>query len=287
MSSIYSEGFVTGNTRAPVIAMSTEGFISPRAVTSLLAVYAISTNEIYVEASSALLQRTPVLAGDSTNPATWVVSRADTGEIIPIVLVTPQSSTVVILRALFPIPTTQVQLELAAPTLLDSGGSPVSLTNVAQFSGMTEGAYATPNAIATTKTTSARDLLNRPAPASDGSSSVSGTLVIVGGDYKNQQGTSLLEKLIIRRLTTVPGDFLHLPSYGCGLRAKTAIPAGDLAKLQAVIKQQIQQEREVDSCTVTLTMTQNTLFVQLAVTLKATGSKLSVSVPFALNGGPQ
>lgn len=249
-------------------------------------VYAISTNEIYVAMTGPLLQRSEVLRGDATNPQTWLVTRLDTGAQIPVIEVTPQTSSVVVLRTLFVLPTTQVQLQLVAPTLLDATGSAVSSTSPSPFAGITEGAYATPQEIATTRTTSPRDLLNRATPSPDGSS-VSGTLVIVDGDYKNQQGESLLKKLIIRRLTARPGDFLHLPGYGCGLRAKEAIPAGDLVKLQATIKQQIQQEREVDTVAVGVSMGSNTLTVNIAVTLKATGSKLTFDVPFALNGGPQ
>lgn len=283
---ISTEGFVMGRPLPMTLALSTEGLVTP-AATSIEQVYAVSTNEVFVEASSPLLQRSDVLVGDSQNPASWKIIRLDTGEAVPVIEVEIQSTSTLLLRTLFPLPTTQVQLELTAPTLLDSLGLAVDTSAIGPFSGMTEGAYATPQATATTRTTSARDLLNRPAPTVGGSGSVSGTLVIVGGDYKNQQGTSLIEKLIIRRLTTIPGDFLHLPGYGCGLRAKQAIPAGDLVRLQATIKQQIQQEREVDTVNVVLSMTQNTLFVDLAVTLKATGSKITMSVPFALNGGPQ
>jgi hypothetical protein len=248
----------------------------------LLSAYAISTNEIIVNASGNLLQRSTVLYGDATNPNTWASVRLDTNELVPIVSVQTLTPATIVLRTLHPLPSSSVQLDLQSNTLLDSLGGLVAI-RILTFAGMTEAAYSTPDKLAVSKTISSRDLLNRQVPNENGS--LSGTLVVKGGDYSNQSGVELLRKLILRRLIATPGDFYHLPNYGVGLRVKSPLPAGDLIKLQARVKQQIQQEQEVNSVTVTITQSRNVLFVNVSVTVKSTGSRLEVGMPFQLGGG--
>jgi hypothetical protein len=259
---------------------------------TIVSVYAITTNDIQVTASGPLLQRSVVLTGDSMNPSTWQLNRLDTGETLKIVSVTVLSPTQVLLHTLFPLPISTVQLEVSSTTLLDANGNPADPSALCY--GTTEGAYATPQQSAITATTAPQDLLNRqfPAPLNQTSplgtsaygtpGSLSGTLVIAGGDYANQSGLDLLRKLIIRRLTATPGDFAHIPQYGVGLKVKQPLPVGDLVKLQASIKQQIMQEPDVETVAATVTQSSNVLTVQVSVTVMATGSKLDVSVPFQI-----
>lgn len=261
------------------------------AETTIVSIYAITTNDVIVNASAPLLQRSPVLAGDSLNPATWQIVRLDTNEVIPVVMATANSPTQMDLHTLFPLPPTTVQLQLNAPTLLDALGNPVD--PLGTFTGMTEFAYATPAQTAVTMTTAPNDLLNRQLPASTNTAtgtplgtpgSLSGTFVISGGDYVNQTGLDLYRKLIIRRLTTTPGDFLHIPGYGCGISAKKIYPAGDLVKLQATIKQQMMQESWIQTVQVSVSQSSSVLTVSVTATVASTGAQVNVSVPFPMGG---
>ena len=249
---------------------------------SVTSVYAISTNEVQVTASGPLLQRSPVLPGDATNPSTWRVVRGDTNTIVPVVAITMTAPNIAVLRTLFTLPVFGVTLTLYAPNLLDSFA--VSVSGLpATFPGVTEEAYSTPQQSAVTMTGAAVDLLNRQTPASDGS--LTGTLIVKDGDYRNQFGTDLLRKLIIRRIITRPGDFFHLPTYGVGVRVKQPLPGGDMLKLKAAIIKQIQLEPNVDNVNVTLTQTANLLTIAVSVTVKPTGERLDVGVPLQLQGG--
>jgi hypothetical protein len=250
---------------------------------ALVTAYAISMNEVLVTASAPLLQRSIVLAGDSSNPSTWYIIRNDTSELLQIVAATPQSPTQVVLRTLFPIPGFNVEMTVAAPNGLDSLGGPIAAPRMLSFFGLTEEAYSTPEKTATALTQSAVDLLNRQTQGPDGS--LTGTLVIKSGDYANQSGNDLLRKLITRRLIATPGDFFHLPTYGVGLKVKQPLPGGDLIKLKAQIQKQIALEPEVDNVSVSLLQSANVLTVQVSVTVKATGERLDANVPFPVQGG--
>lgn len=245
---------------------------------SIAMAYATSTNDVVVVASGPLLARSIVLFGDASNPSSWQIVRQDTGKIVPIVAVTIINPSQVVLRTQFPLPQRTVELEVDATNVRDVGGNPLALPRTATFAGVTEQALSTPDIIASGKTKAPTDILNRSSPTENGS--LSGTLIVKGGDYAEESGAGLLRKLIIRRLVARPGDFYHLPTYGVGLRVKQPVPAGDLMKLQTAIKQQIMFEPDVASVKVTLTQSTNLLFVQLAVVTRSTGQTLDIGVPF-------
>lgn len=108
-----------------------------------------------------------------------------------------------------------------------------------------------------------------------------GTLVIEpGGDYASMTGAELIKKLILRRLTTKPGDFFHLPNYGIGLREKEPLPVADLRKLAKAIELQVAQEPEVAAVKATLTYSASAavLNVRVQVQLKPSGQQVAVAV---------
>jgi hypothetical protein len=110
---------------------------------------------------------------------------------------------------------------------------------------------------------------------------ISGTLVIeADGDYASMTGAALIKKLILRRLTTKPGDFFHLPEYGIGLREKEPLPVADLRKLAKAIELQVAQEPEVGAVKATLAYSASaeTLNVRVQAQLKATGQQVDVAV---------
>lgn len=244
--------------------------------------YASTTSDVVVTIPSAPLARCPVLVGDASNPLTWTIVDPS-GNVIPVIQVTLGNPTTTVTLKVNPqLPGAGVTLSLTAPGLLDSTGAALAF-GTATFKGVTEDALTALELLAATKTQESRDLLNRNTPSPSGS--LTGTLVVQGGDYQNELGSSLLRKLIIRRLITRPADFYHLPNYGVGLRTKQPLPAGDLVRLQASIKQQIMQEPDVTDVGVQVSQSQNVLNIQLTVTVAKTGEKLSIGVPFQFGGG--
>lgn len=108
-----------------------------------------------------------------------------------------------------------------------------------------------------------------------------GTLEIESdGDYASMTGAELIKKLILRRLTTKPGDFFHLPNYGIGLREKEPLPVADLRKLAKAIELQVAQEPEVAAVKATLAYSASAavLNVRVQAQLKTSGQQVAVAV---------
>lgn len=81
-----------------------------------------------------------------------------------------------------------------------------------------------------------------------------GTFIIGSdGDLANDRGILGLKKRIIRRLTTMPGGFFHLPGYGLQPDIKRNITPDLAARLASRARAQILQEPDVASATVTVT----------------------------------
>jgi hypothetical protein len=66
-----------------------------------------------------------------------------------------------------------------------------------------------------------------------------------GGDYSNISELEVLKKVLLRKLTTVPASFFHLPNFGIGLRAKEPFSTTDLLKLKKQIELAALEEPEV------------------------------------------
>jgi len=128
-----------------------------------------------------------------------------------------------------------------------------------------------------------RDLANCPAPSG---SVVGGTLQIAaGGDYATDTGAALVKKLILRRLTTRPGEFFHLPDYGFGLKPKGLLKTSDRATLKKQIAQQILLEPEVESVDVAITTSPATGSVTITFRARLRlGTTVGAQIPLVLGG---
>lgn len=253
---------------------------------ALASAYATSTNDVTVNLTGPALTRHVVVTGDALNPNTWQIVRGDTNAIVPIASITQINPTQYVLHTQVALPPQYVLCTLFATTLLSATGGPISSPTSMQFYGVTEEATSTPAKQATSQTQTATDLLNRQSPSVDGSYGLSGTLVARGGDYANERGQSLQKKLIWRRLVAKPGDFYHLPDYGCGLSLKEPLPSSELTPLQSRIKQQVGLEQDVTNVSVSLVQdpTNGVLNVGLSYTDSATGQTVSPAMPFKIGG---
>jgi hypothetical protein len=103
-----------------------------------------------------------------------------------------------------------------------------------------------------------------------------------GGDYKSVSGSELIRQLISRRLSTLRGEFFHLPDYGVGLRVKEPIPTSDQRKLKAEIERQVALEPEVSAvlATVQFQTALNILSVNVKATLRSTGDRIDIPFQF-------
>jgi len=240
--------------------------------------FAISTRQVVVVLTKPPQDISPFLVGDVRAIGSWLITNLDTGGVLIISKIEPYNQPLqwaITTLTQFPFSTTQMQV--TAVGLRDAGGAVVQAPRTANFAGVTERALSTPTQVAASRRIVNRDLANLPASSGE-QNQVGGTLQIQGGDYALTDGPDLVKKLIIRRLTTTPGDFFHIPNYGVGLRVKEPIPGGDLVKLKASITLQLLREPDVAQADVTLEQTTNLLIVKVKAKLASTGQVVNVGV---------
>lgn len=105
------------------------------------------------------------------------------------------------------------------------------------------------------------------------------------GDYEMSTGRDLILKLIIRRLTSFPGEFLFLPdSYGVGLLVNAPLFVADLARLRKQIQQGLEREPEIAAVSVQITMgADGMLSVSVRGLIRKTGAPFAIDVPVQSN----
>jgi hypothetical protein len=249
---------------------------SASGVTSLSGALAVATNTVRVTTNGLVLDNSAAVAGDALNPATWTVTRLDTGANLNVVSVTQVSAFQYDLLTLFPFGPSTVTHQVTTASLLDATGNPIGSPRTVNFAGLLAAAVATAQAKLASKRLSTQDIANAPAP---GNLYQGGTLKLdAAGDYETVSGAELIRKLIYRRLTTTPGDFFHLPNYGLGLLEKEVLRASDVVALKRQLEAQVLLEPEVEACTASLSLGgDGILHMQVFAKLRATGEKVSVS----------
>ncbi len=97
------------------------------------------------------------------------------------------------------------------------------------------------------------------------------------GDWDTQTGVDQVKKKILRRLTTKPGGFFHIPSFGLAIPSKTLLLPSKVLKMQKDVKRQIMQEPGVTDANVSITSDDNgNLFASGTVSVKTQTFELGV-----------
>jgi len=221
-------------------------------------------------------------SGDALNPETWAVTSVgplQPGAALHVLAATLSGAAQVDVSTsedLLPYPSI---LRIAAPTLRDSTGAVIVAPTSSDFPGLAPSG-ARPSA--TNPQAGPVDLRNLQAP----SDSYGGTLVMTpAGDYAIESGSSLVKKLMLRRLLTDPGGFFHLPNYGVGLREKRLYTASRLVQVKKEVERQMLLEPEVEAVSATVTLDPNgILTIQLRARLRSSGVPLEATarVPLML-----
>lgn len=224
---------------------------------------ATSPHTVLVGATGALRAVATLGSGDALNPASWAVTRADTGASFTVLAVRYVDATNVELYLLEPLGPFGVTHTATAVGVYDATGALLVAPLSADFAGMTVAA-----ASANGPARGVIDLRNDAV-----GSGLAGVLrTASNGDYDTHGGTELLRKLILRRLTTRPGEFAHLDpdTYGVGLVPKQPLPTRDLLALQQTIERQVQREAEIDAADAQLSLARDgTLTVTVRVRTRA------------------
>lgn len=183
--------------------------------------------------------------GGALNPNTWELVRTTTNEILPVVAVkqvAPEKVDLLLLTR--GVTDFNVTYQLDAPTLLDTLGSPATVTT-ASFLGL--GANVPDRARVDRRET---DIANPPFPQSGIPNTIQ---TLPGGDYAKETGRPLFTKLILRRMATRRGEFAHLPTYGLGLQPKELIRPFELPRIRREIQTELEREANVRTATANLT----------------------------------
>jgi hypothetical protein len=243
--------------------------------------YAISTHEVVVVLNKPPKDVFHLLDGDVRNANSWRVSIQSPLQYFQVAECRPYNAPLEwVVRTVQFLPDSTGIARVEAVGLLDANNAAMGEPSFSDFAGVTEKATSTPTELAVTRGSGSRDIANNPAPTLGGGAegNLSGTLIIKAGDYALVDGAALLRKLIIRRLTTTPGDFFHLPNYGVGLKVKQPIPSGNLVRFRSLVERELLLEPDLGQVTVGITQSSNTLTIQVRAVLVKTGQQVSVGL---------
>lgn len=237
---------------------------------------ATSTRTVSVLVSRAAVHVSALTPGDALNAATWTLTRLDTGQVFTIIGVRH-----IVDDAIFELATLEdlgpyeVEHRVLTTTLRAANGDTIGDPNYADFRGM--GATERLDQSALIRKADV-DLLNPFASDAQLQSTIQQE---ASGDYAVHGGTDLLKKLVLRRLLTVPGTFVHLPEYGIGLQPKEPLNSGDLSTLKVGIEAQLRREPELVEVAVRLSLNSNILTVR--VQGKTRSGPVSVDIPIPVS----
>jgi hypothetical protein len=252
---------------------------------SILACYAVTKRTIRVELSLEPMHRSGFLTGDATNPKTWTVYRVDTGAALTVLAVSAVGASALVydLAVGQDLGPAIVQHYCASMTLLDVYGAPVGPLTAALPGAQDEDDFR-PGLRTGLRRYQQRDLaavnMRTGTGGSDAVGLPGGTLSIDStGNYQSTTGIALTKKMILRRLTTRPGGFFHLPEFGAGIAEKGMLPGGGLIALKAEIERQVKREPEVATASVRLSQYPGgVLQIDIAATTRPDGARFDFSM---------
>lgn len=240
---------------------------TPLAVVSAIAV---ATNRVRVILATAPLAQSVTTPGDALNPSSWQISRVDTGGGFTTMSVAQIDKVTFDVTIYERFASYLVQHQVAAYALLDPFGRYISGATTATFQGVVANVSATMGARTAAGGYVLTDIANPPTPARGNNTGGGVRVISAGGDFSSESGNALLKKLIIRRLTTAPGGFFHLPTYGVGLGVKEKIRAVDIVALRKRIQDQVSLEPEVQSVKASVMIDDANNIVTIVLTVTTT-----------------
>lgn len=239
---------------AYAVAVGANGFILARNSVPLavLSASVVGTNAVQVTFSAPPLAISSVAAGDAFNPASWSITRTDTGaafDVMAIVQVSPTIFNVLIYERWA---AASITHQISAAGMLDPYGATIIAPTTATFQGVVSVSQVTQDAIAASNRYTLTDIANPPFPQKG--TQLGGGVRIIGaaGDFQNESGNTLLTKLILRRLSITTGAFFYMPDYGLGVRVKELVLTKDMVALKKKVEDQVAQEPEVEAVNASL-----------------------------------
>lgn len=246
--------------------VSPYGF-GPSLALSITSARAMSIRSLWVVLSAEPLNTSAQRPGDALNPGVWLVIALATGRVLAVRRVLRVSATVynlILLERLDPHPANHF---VSATQLLDPTLTPIVAPTSALFDGIAEQAQPSPKQLVGTD-------LKYQQP---------GVYEMTGeGDYAISDEITVLKKIILRDLSSLPGAFFHLPvgEFGLGVRVSEPIPSTDLVKLKKEVSRRITSYPEIESAEVSISLSGNGVLIIAfrAKTIQGDGMEGNVEV---------
>ncbi len=211
------------------------------------------------------------------------MTNLSTGQALTVIGVAPVSTGVFDLALLVALGDCHTEHELDASGVDSAGGVPCWPPQTFTFFGVLASRQINQETGPTWMRPPVQDFKNDQSSLS--AQNPAGTLSIgPNGDYFNVSGNALTRKLILRRFTTKPGGFFHLPNYGAGLQAKSVIRVSDIRQLQTKLNQQAQLEPTVVSAALTVTVNAAAQVLYVSGSVQTTSGQQLQFQPTALGG---
>lgn len=236
------------------------------AVTALRA-YPVDRRRVRVCFSGAVRFASELAEGDGANTDTWLVTELTPAGGVELTFQIATATDVVAartidLRLIEPLGPATARHSVEFPTLVTPGGAPVAAPTTLYFNGLGLAMAAGRGQHI--------DLLNAETTGSGG------LVATTAGSYEVHSGVELLRKIVLRRLTTPTGAFIHLPRFGIELRAKE--PVRSITALQAQVTAQLRQEPEIAAVRVVVARQGELITVSVRARVVATNEVVEVTV---------
>lgn len=239
-------------------------------VLSVLSCRATSTHTVLVELAAPPLAESPIGPGDALNPASWFVRLADLSFTHTVMAVRKVSVSEFELRTLEPLHNWLTVHEAGAPLLRMASGLLITAPRSATFLGVVVEGDRAVNPL------HRYDFANNPT----GGSTVGGALKVnSGGTYARDSGTSLVRKMVIRRLLTMPGSYFSIApeDFGADLRIGGLFNPSSLPQLKASLERELLKEPDTTEAVVSLVYQQGVITITARVK-SVLGAQVPVTV---------
>lgn len=212
-----------------------------------------TTHTVVVTLSRPCMLESVLGEGDGLNPRTWTVRRDDSSYVWTVVGCTKVTDRRIALHLRTPLQSWNREHVVVSTTLRSTASVLVSAPYEVSFRGV----------LPTTA-------VNEPAGRFDLMSTdinAGGLRTTEAGAYARVFGDDVIRKMVLRRLTTSPGAYFHIPpaEFGRDLKAKEPLRTSSLLALKTSIEQEIVREPGVVEAKAALSLSNGLLSINVKI----------------------
>lgn len=214
---------------------------------------ALTTHAVLVTASYPMRMSSPLGVGDALNPSTWAVYRDDNSYSWTVVGCARVSDRRIILYLRTALQSWNRTHVVRTTDLRSSSGALIVTPYELNFRGV----------LATTE-------INEPRVPFDLASTnvnAGGLRTTEAGSYERVFGDDMIRKMALRRLTTMPGAYFHIPAadFGRDMKVKEPIRASSVLALKTSIELEMLKEPGVVGAKAAVSLNNGLLEIRLKI----------------------